>query len=117
MPLPQYLVFNFDPRLQAFNYRPLKRILVLVEYNLFHAEASYYHLVQILIHLVNALLVWGIVWRLSKQWRLAFLSAAFFAGFPIASEAVFWITDEAPLATFLSLIAVLLWEGDRDICN
>lgn len=107
--LQQYLANTLDPRVQNINYRPLKRILLLVEYNIFRSRADYYHLMQNLIHTANSLLVLGIVWRFSKQWRVAFLSAIFFAGFPIASEAVFWISDEAPLATLFSLGALLSW--------
>jgi hypothetical protein len=111
MPLPQYLIHSLDPRVQNINYRPLKRILILIEYQVFHSEASNYHFVQNLIHLANTLLVLAIVWRLSKHWRIAFLSALFYAGIPIASEAVFWISDEAPLATLFSLGALLFWVG------
>jgi hypothetical protein len=109
MPLPQYLVNSLDPRAQNINYRPLKRILVLLEYNIFRSGADYYHLVQNLIHAANSLLVLGVAWHLSKRWRIAFLSALFYAGFPVASEAVFWISDEAPLATLFSLAALLFW--------
>ncbi|MBI4789480.1 MAG: glycosyltransferase family 39 protein [Chloroflexi bacterium] len=109
MPLPQYLARALDPGLQNNNYRPLRHILVLIEYNLFHSDASYYHLVQILIHAANALVVLAIVWRLGKRWRVAFLAAVLYVGFPVANEAVFWISDEAPLATFFALAAVLFW--------
>lgn len=109
MPLPQYLEYSWDPRVQAFNYRPLRRMLVLAELNLFQSEASYYHLVQVLIHFVNALLVLGIVRRLGQRWRIAFLAAVLFISFPIASEAVLWITDESALATLFSLTSILFW--------
>ncbi len=109
MALPEYLAHAFDPRLQSINYRPLRRVLLLFEYGLFHSEASYYHLVQVLIHLANSLLVLGVVWRLSKRWRVAFLAAILFAGLALTNEAVFWITDESPLATFFSLAATLFW--------
>lgn len=109
MSISQYLEHTWNPWMQVFNFRPLKRTLVLLEYNLFRSESSYYHLVQILIHSINALLVLEMIKRFSKRWRLAFLAALFFAGFPVVSEAVFWISDEAVLATCFSLLAVLFW--------
>ncbi len=109
LPLPQYLVQNLDPRVQPINYRPVRRLLYLVEYLAFGSNAALYHLVQLLIHLANALLVFFLVSSSTHRWRLAFLAALFYAGFPIASEAVLWISDEAALAGFFSLISIFCW--------
>jgi hypothetical protein len=111
MPLPQYLVHAIDPRLQGVNYRPVRQILILVEYYLFHSETSYFHAFQALIHLINSVLVFGLVWHLSEKWRVGLLAALLFAGLPVISEAVLWISDEAPLATLFSLAAVWSWVG------
>lgn len=109
--LPEYLAHSFDPRVQNLYYRPFKRTLVLFEYHLFHDNASAYHLVQNLIHSLNAIFVLGIVWQLVKRWRLAFLAALLYAIMPIACEAVFWIADGTPLATLFSLVALFFWQG------
>lgn len=109
MPLPQYLAHFLDPSLQTLVYRPFSRIFLLIEYHLFHFEPSYYYLVKILIHLANSLLVFGIVRRVAGRWRTAFLSAVLYGSAPVVSEAVFWISDEYPLATLFSLAAVFYW--------
>jgi hypothetical protein len=109
LPLPQYLAQNLDPRVQTINYRPVRRLLYLVEYLAFGSNAALYHLTQLLIHLASVLLVFFLVSRCTNRWRLAFLAALFYAGFPIASEAVLWISDEAALAAFFSLISIFCW--------
>lgn len=109
LPPLQYLVEALDPRLQNVSYRPLGLILLLIEYDVFHSEPTGYHLVQTLIHVANTLVAFGIVWHLAKRWRVALLAALFYAGLPVASEAVFWVSEQSPLAAFFSLVAVLFW--------
>ncbi len=107
--LPQYLVQTLDPRTPFTTYRPLLRLLFLAEYLLFHFESSYYHLTQVLLHLGNCLLLFGIVWRLSGRWRLALVSALVYASLPVYSWAVFWISVHDPSATFFYLAAIWFW--------
>ena len=87
----------------------MMRLLTWAEYHLFYADATDYHLVQILLHVANSLLVLGTVGYYSKRWRIAFVAAILFASFPVASEAVFWISEHSPSATFFSLVAILCW--------
>ncbi len=107
--LPDYLVFYFDPGAQIFWYRPLYGILLLIEYALFGSSPEGYHVVQLLLHLVNCLLLFVIVWRISKRWRLAWLAALFYAVLPVYSSAVFWVAVQDPLAMVFFLAAVMFW--------
>ncbi len=107
--LPQYLTFYFDPGIQIYWYRPLHGMLLLVEYAFFRSSPDGYHAIQVLIHLVNCLLFFAIVFRLSRQWRLAFVSAVLYAGLAPGSWAVYWITVHDPLATAFSLMAIWFW--------
>lgn len=109
VPLIQYLVDAGDPRVQYVNYRPVGIYLLLIAYNIFHADATLYHLMQIAIHLLNSILVFAIALRFFRKWSTASLAAVIFAGFPIAVEAVFWISEQSPIATLFSLTALLFW--------
>lgn len=107
--LPQYLAHYFDPRVQVLWYRPLQGMLVLVEWWLFGADATGYHVVQILIHIVNCLLLWALVARVSKQEHLGFLAAMFYATFPVYALAINWINIPDPIMTLFYLSGVWFW--------
>lgn len=105
----QYLTNYFNPTVQDTWYRPMHGVLLLLDYTLFGANADGYHLVQILLHLINCLLLYTIVQRLSRQWQLAFVSAMLYTGLAPGSWAVDWITVHDPLAVVFQLGTVLLW--------
>ena len=107
--LPDYIAFYFDPAQQIFWYRPLYGILLLIEYAFFAASPEGYHVVQILLHLTNCLLLFALVGKLSGRWRAGLVAALFYAVLPVYSSAVFWIAVQDPLAMVFFLTAVLLW--------
>ncbi len=107
--LSDYLVHYFDPRVQTLWYRPLQGIQFLIEYRLFGANAAAYHVVNVLFHLANCLLLFGLVWRISKNWRLGFLSALCYATFPVYALAVNWINITDPLMTIFYLLGIWFW--------
>jgi hypothetical protein len=111
LPLSDYLVHALDPRMQGNFYRPIFRLLLLGEYQLFGAEAGFYHLAQVLLHAANVVLVTLVIQRLSARWRIALLAGFFYAAYPTASEPIFWISDAVPLATLFALASLWCWVG------
>jgi hypothetical protein len=107
--LPDYLAFYFDPAQQIFWYRPLYGVLLLIEYWLFRASPEGYHVGQILLHAANGVLLFAIVWRLSRRARLAVIAALFYATVAVHSSAVFWIAVQDPLALVFYLAAIWFW--------
>ncbi len=102
-------------------YRPLMHVGFLVEYSLFGLNPVGYHVVSILLHALNATLLYGLVWRLSQaasphtgsHEKLArYFWGAFFTGsvfllHPVASETVYWIaTLPELLCAFFYLLTV-----------
>ncbi len=97
--------FSLDSPSQYF---PLTYTLFRIERGLFGLHASGFHWVNILLHAVNALLVWKVLRRLSVPG--ARLAALIFALHPVQVESVAWITElKNLLALFFSLLAVLAW--------
>jgi hypothetical protein len=105
----QHLVQYFDPRVQTYGFRPLQGFQFFVEYRLFGDNSAGYHLIHILLHLSNALLLFALVTRLSRQWQLALLSALLFATLPAYSLAVMWVGVADVVAVPFFLTSILFW--------
>ena len=84
-------------------YFPLVYTVLRMERSAWGLAASGYHWVNILLHAVNAVLVWGLLRRLRVS--AAWLAAALFALHPIQVESVAWVTE---LKNVLSLLCCLL---------
>jgi len=107
--LPDYLIRYFDPRLQTMWYRPVQGVQFWIEWQLFGAEAVGYHIVSILMHAINVVLLFALVRRVARQWRIAFLATIFYATFPVYALAVNWINITDPLMTIFYLTAIWFW--------
>lgn len=109
LPLLDYLVWYFDPRVQALWYRPIPGMLWWVEWQIFRGNPLGYHLVYILLHMANSLLLYTLVARVTKEWLPSFASALAYAGFNVYSLAVLRPSDETTVATFFYLLTILFW--------
>lgn len=104
------LEHHFLPGGRGDYYRPLITLSYALDKYLWGLEESFMHLENILIHTLNALLVFLLARSLSRnlllpsEW-LPFVAAAVFAVHPLNTEAVNWITARTDL---LAATAVLL---------
>ncbi len=73
-------------------YRPLSFLSFSVLYQLVGANASYYHLLNILIHLINVFLVYYLTFLLLKRREAAIIVTALFAIHPLHVESVVWVS-------------------------
>jgi protein O-mannosyl-transferase len=97
--------FSFN---QPSQYFPLTYTVFRLEYKLWGLNPVGYHLVNILLHIANAFLVWLVLSKLRIPW--AWLAAAIFAVHPINVESVEWVTEiKNLLMLFFSLLSVLAW--------
>ena len=76
---------------RGMDYFPLKSSLQWLEWHLWGAHALGYHLVNLGLHVLSALLVWRLLRVLGL--RAAFLGGLFFAVHPLAVESVAWISE------------------------
>jgi tetratricopeptide (TPR) repeat protein len=89
-------------------YFPLVFSTLRLEYDCWGLNPLGYHLVNVCLHIVNALLVWVLLRRLALPG--AWLAAALFALHPVQVETVAWITElKNTESTLFYLLAVFAW--------
>ncbi|QDU82246.1 hypothetical protein Pla110_40010 [Polystyrenella longa] len=92
------------------NYAPLNLYSYLVDHTLWGLWPGGYHLTNILLHAMNAALVYVLLLRFVPNRTVAFVAAALFAVHPVHVESVVWISSRKGLlsATFM-LASLLCW--------
>ncbi|HEV3270544.1 MAG TPA: glycosyltransferase family 39 protein, partial [Candidatus Methylacidiphilales bacterium] len=88
------------------DYYPLEQSALWIEWRLWHNDTLGYHIVTLVLHLLNALLVWRLLGKLGL--RLAWLGGLLFAIHPVQVESAAWAAE---LKNTLSLPPLLLAMG------
>jgi tetratricopeptide (TPR) repeat protein len=89
-----------------WEYYPLEQTVLWIEWQLWHNDTLGYHIVTLVLHLLNALLVWRLLGKLGL--RLAWLGGLLFAIHPVQVESAAWAAE---LKNTLSLLPLLLAMG------
>jgi Flp pilus assembly protein TadD len=96
---------------EAANWHPLTWLSLMLDAEIFGNQPAGPHLVNVLWHVVNAILVFALFRRLTAAtWRSA-LVAALFALHPLHVESVAWIAERKDLlCAFFALLTLLAYQ-------
>ncbi|HEV8000324.1 MAG TPA: hypothetical protein VGP63_10620 [Planctomycetaceae bacterium] len=90
------------------NYAPLTMFGYLVQHSLWGTWAGGYHLVNVLFHAINAVLVYVLLRQLTASRFIAWMTAALFAVHPVQIETVAWISSFKGLLSGTFVLASLI---------
>lgn len=91
-------------------YSPLLWISFMADSSLFGPVPFGYHLTNNLLHVANALLLFWLLFRLTRAPLASFFAAAFWALHPLRVESVAWIAERKDvLSGFFFLLAILAY--------
>ena len=93
---------------QPSQYFPMVYTSFRFEYALWGLNPTGYHITNIVLHIINALLLWWVLRSLSLPG--AWLAAVIFALHPVHVESVAWITERKNvLMVFFFFLSLLVW--------
>jgi len=75
------------------HYQPLTILSYLLDYQLFKLNPFGYHLTNLILHSFNSLLVFWLIYLLSGNIGVSFLTAILFAIHPLRVESVAWVSE------------------------
>ncbi len=96
-------------------YRPVITFVNFLNFHLLGKTTFGYHIINLSFHTLNAILLYLLIFLLFKRELLSLLTALFFAGHPIHTNSVVWISGRTDvIACFFVLLTVILFIGRRD---
>ncbi len=89
------------------NWHPLTWLSHMLDCELFGLEAGYHHLVNVLLHILNSMLLYLVLRRMTGAiWRSAMV-AALFALHPLHVESVAWVSERKDVLSTLFFMLTL----------
>ena len=96
-------------------YHPLVTISYAIEYCFCKLDPYLYHIDNIFLHVLNTLILFFIIKKISKNFFVSYIVALLFAIHPIHVEAVAWVTARKDtLYSFFFLISILFYINSYD---
>jgi Flp pilus assembly protein TadD len=109
--------FGTDPARDGWFNWPLTWLSHMTDASFFGSWAGGHHVVNVLLHAVNAVLVFAVVRRLGYTLPGALLVSAVFAVHPAQVESVAWVSERKTVLCaclmFLAMLAYLRWREAR----
>ncbi|MCX6258171.1 MAG: tetratricopeptide repeat protein [Bacteroidia bacterium] len=90
------------------NYQPLTMLSLAVDYSISGKEPWMFHISSLLLHLLNVILVYWLVFLLFRRFDIALIAAALFGIHTLHVESVAWISDRKDLLSTLFFMASLI---------
>jgi tetratricopeptide (TPR) repeat protein len=94
----------------ASNWHPVTWLSHMLDVELFGLNAGAHHLVNLFFHIINSLLLFLLIKRITSSLWAAALVAALFALHPLHIESVAWVAERKDvLSTFFAFLTILAW--------
>lgn len=90
-------------------YRPVQNLTYTLDYRFFGLNPFGYHLSNILFHILNALLVYCLIFIMAKRRDLALITGLLFVVHPVHTEAVTYIAGRADLLVALFMLLSMIF--------
>ena len=90
------------------NYHPLTVLSLALNFSISGMNAWSYHLLNLILHLINSVLVFRFAFLLSRDSVTSFATAILFAVHPMHVESVAWVTERKDVLYTLFFIAGLI---------
>jgi tetratricopeptide (TPR) repeat protein len=91
----------------AGNWHPITCLSLLIDHQLFGNNAGGYHLVNLLFHVANTLMLLYVLRQMTGEFWPSAMTAAFFAWHPLHVESVAWVSERKDvLSTFFGLLTI-----------
>ncbi|MGB9720159.1 MAG: tetratricopeptide repeat protein [bacterium] len=99
---------SFFSRFYGGAYVPLTMLSFATDYQIGGLNPFVYHRTNLIFHILNTLLIFWVVYAISKRIGVSFLTALFFAVHPLHVEPVAWVTGRKDLLYSFFLIDSLI---------
>ena len=100
------------------NWRPIASFAFAAQYASFGKNPSGFHFTSIFLHILNLILVYLLVMKVTKRIGVAAATTAFWALHPTATEAVSWIANQSSLIFFgffiLAVLSILNYQENKN---
>lgn len=115
-----YSLVHFFTKFYVGHYLPVTMISFKIDHFLFGLNAQGYHIVNLILHLLNTILVYILMLKLFREKQIILIITALFALHPMHVESVAWISERKDvLYTFFLLLSLIYYEryisGNRSL--
>lgn len=107
--LPSLFTKNYFQASGELSYRPVVTLSYFIDYSIGHLNPHGYHLTNLLIHVLNALLAFFLILQITQDNKIAGVSSLFFSVHPILTEAVNSIGFREDLLCAVFFVLALLF--------
>ncbi len=101
-------IWNMFSKSYYIPYTPLTLLSYAIDFHFFHSNPFGFHLTSLMIHTINTILVFALVFSLTQDWLVALGATVIFAIHPVQVESVIWVSERKNvLSSLLFLVAFI----------